>query len=168
MRFFLLGFMGTGKTTVGKLLAEKLKINYIDLDDYIEEKANRTIKHIFEWEGEEEFRKIERDALVEVLKDDGYVLSVGGGTSCFFDNMEKMKNKGITIYLKIDVDTLVNRLLETKHQRPLLWGKSKTELNEYILTTLEMREKYYSQANILILSKDLSPEELVYVIREKI
>ena len=142
--------MGCGKTTFGKKTASVLNIPFIDLDDYIEEKEKRTIKHIFETDGEKTFRKIENKSLLEVIHNEKFVLATGGGTPCFFDNLKTMKEHGITLYLELDIKSLVNRLLNAKIYRPLIWGKSVEELTEYVKKTLKSRNVYYKKAHIII------------------
>src|SRR5688500_7926474 len=101
MKVFLIGFMGSGKSTVGKKLAQKMTLDFIDLDAYIEKQRQKTISYFFENFGEEKFREIERDALAELLEKDNVVISTGGGTPCFFDNMEKIKKNGISVYIEM-------------------------------------------------------------------
>jgi len=108
MKVFLIGFMGSGKTTTGKELAQALGYQFIDLDTFIEEKYNQTIKTLFEYHGEDYFRKIENDALLEVTEMKGnMVIASGGGTSCFYNSVEFMNSVGITIYLRVDVAELL-------------------------------------------------------------
>src|SRR3972149_3269851 len=161
MKVFLFGFMGSGKTTYGVKIAQALNYNFIDLDDYLEKKAGRTIKHIFETEGEKKFRELERSVLLEVIKQDNIVVSTGGGTPCFFDNIEVMKKNGVTVYLEADINTLSDRLFNAKIHRPLIWGKSKQELVEYIENSVEQRNKFYKQASIIVDAKNLDIKKLI-------
>jgi shikimate kinase len=145
-KIFLIGYMGAGKTTVGKLLADKLNWSFIDVDGFIENRYRQTIAAIFEEKGEAGFRKIERRTLQEISAFENVVISTGGGLPCFFDNMDWMNQTGITIYLKADVNELVNRLNFDKQKRPLIRGKNLEELREFVETNLEKREFFYNRA----------------------
>ena len=167
MRVILFGFMGSGKSTYGRKLAKKLNYDFIDLDHYIESKEKQSIKHIFHTQGEDHFRKIEHNTLQEILEEDNYVLATGGGTPCFHNNIRLMNSKGLTIYLKLDIKTLVSRLLNTKINRPLIWGKSEKELTDYIKKTLKKRKKYYKKAHLIVNAKDIDLEALKRKIESK-
>ena len=160
MRIILFGFMGSGKSTYGRKLAKKMNHEFIDLDHYIESREKESIKHIFSHQGEDRFREIERECLLEILKKDNYVLATGGGTPCFYDNMKVMNQYGLTIYLKLDIKTLVSRLINAKINRPLIWGKSEKELTDFIKKTLKKRKKYYKKAHLTINAKDLDIRRL--------
>lgn len=165
MKVFLIGFMASGKTTVGKELAHALGYQFLDLDQYIETKHGRTIKQIFETKGEEHFRLIENEALKEVCSFNGdFVISSGGGTSCFFNNIDYMNRNGITVYLRLEVATLVARLVESKIDRPLLWGKTREELSDYIIRVLDERKKYYEKAQVIVDADSLNPYDLAKMI----
>ena len=153
MRIFLLGFMGSGKSYSGKRLAEKFRMSFIDLDDYIEEKEGRTIREIFEKEGEEYFRKIEKECLHEMGEKKMTIISTGGGTPCFFDNMKWMNENGVTIFLETSVEVLSNRLFDEMQKRPLLKDFSKEELKSFIEKKLEERNSFYHQTQILYKQK---------------
>lgn len=145
-RIILLGYMGAGKTTVGRELAKRLDMRFYDLDWYIESRFNKKVSQIFAEEGEEGFRKKERNMLHEVAEFEDVIISLGGGTPCFFDNMEYINQQGDTIYLKGTPDVLYEHLMMAKGKRPLLEGKSPEELKEYIKTSLIGREPFYNQA----------------------
>lgn len=169
MRIFLIGFMASGKSTIGRKLAAKIDKPFVDLDDYIEDKHNSTIRFLMYDKGAEEFRKIEQQALNEVVdKYKNIVVSTGGGTPCFFDNMKIMNHSGMTIYLEVDVPTLVNRLMNSKKDRPLIWGKSKEDLTIYALDLMGRRRGYYEQAQYKINGKNLNISSLVEMINEEI
>jgi shikimate kinase len=166
MKVFLIGFMGSGKSTIGDELAQTLGYHFIDLDTYIEEKHNNSIKILFEFHGEEHFRTIENEALREVSAMMGdIVIASGGGTSCFYNSVDFMNKVGITIYLRVEVSELVARLIESKKDRPLLWGKTQEELNNYILRVLEERKKYYEKARITVDFENMNVEQLASTIR---
>ena len=157
--FFLIGYMGSGKTTVGKRLAKKLNLQFIDTDLFIENRYHKSIAAIFEEKGEAGFREIERKALHEITDFENVVISTGGGLPCFFDNMEVMNQTGTTIYLKVSVKELMNRLKNGKQQRPLLKDKSSEEIKNYITINLEKREEFYNKATFIFETDDLFSSE---------
>ena len=145
-RIILIGYMGAGKTTVGKALSQALDLPFYDLDWYIEERHRRTIAQIFAEKGEKGFRDIERNILHEVAEFEDVVISCGGGTPCFFDNMEYMNRQAQTVYLKASPDILFRHLKMGKVERPLLKDKTEDEMKQYIRDSLSTREPFYSQA----------------------
>jgi shikimate kinase len=166
MKVYLIGFMASGKTTVGIELAKLLNYEFIDLDKYIEQKYEKTIKQIFEYKGEDYFRILENEALREVALIDGDILvASGGGTSCFYNSIDFMNKTGLTVYIKVEVGELVSRLIESKTDRPLLWGKTKEELNDYILRVLDERKKYYEKAKITLESSNADIQHLAQTIK---
>jgi shikimate kinase len=167
MRIFLTGYMGSGKSTIGRKVAALLGINFIDLDKYIEERNFKSVPKIFEQEGEAAFRLKERQALQEVAQFEEVVVGTGGGAPCFYDNMDLMNKAGITIYLAPDNETLAFRLLKSKTERPLIAGKSPEELQIFIQQALEKRAPFYEQSKIVIRGKnDVQPEEVLRLIKE--
>lgn len=146
VRIILIGYMGAGKTTVGRHLAKELGVPFYDLDWYIENRMRMKVAQIFAERGEESFRKIERNMLHEVAEFENVVISCGGGTPCFFDNMEYMNQQADVFYLKATPEVLHEHLLMGKSVRPLIVGKSKEELHEFICEQLKKREPFYSQA----------------------
>lgn len=149
-RIILIGYMGSGKTTVGKALAKDLGLQFYDLDWYIESRRRKTVPELFAERGEEGFREIERNMLHEVAEFEDIVLSCGGGTPCFFDNMDYLNSQGDVIWLKADAEVLYRHLLMGKTERPLLKGKSPEELIAFIKEQLEKREPYYSRARYVL------------------
>ena len=149
INIYLLGFMGSGKSYLGKLLAERLQYSFIDMDAYLEAKEGETISDIFKEGGEVAFRKLERDYLTASGDFEQTVIATGGGCPCFYDNMEWMDISGLTIYLKTPTAILVNRLHQETAHRPLLAGKSKKELHAFIDSKLQERGPYYEQAQII-------------------
>jgi len=138
--------MGAGKTTVGKSLAKDHGLSFYDLDWYIESRMRKTVPQLFAERGEEGFRKVEHNMLHEVAEFEDIVLSCGGGTPCFYDNMEYLNQQGQVIYLKAEPEVLYKHLLMGKVERPLLNGKSPEELITFIKEQLTTREKFYSKA----------------------
>lgn len=145
-RIILIGYMGAGKTTVGKALAKDLGLSFYDLDWYIEGRMHKTVQQLFAERGEEGFRQIEHNMLHEVAEFEDIVLSCGGGTPCFFDNIDYMNERGQVVYLKAGVDVLHKHLCMGKVERPLLKGKTPEELNAFIAVQLQQREPFYSKA----------------------
>lgn len=148
MPLFLIGYMASGKTTFGRALSKKTGLPFIDLDEYIEQTQGLTISEIFRKYNEEGFRNIEKEALNEVCFHQKSIIACGGGTPCFFDNMEVMKEAGTTVYLKASVPVLVKRLREENARRPIVAGKTYSEIEAIVKNQLAMRESYYSLADI--------------------
>lgn len=149
-RIILIGYMGSGKTTVGRALAKELSMPFYDLDWYIESRRRKTVPQIFAERGEEGFREIERYMLHEVAEFEDVIISCGGGTPCFFDNMDYLNQQGDVIWLKADPEVLYKHLLMGKTERPLLKGKSPEELMAFIRGQLEQREAFYAKARHVV------------------
>lgn len=147
--------MGAGKTAMGQLLAKRMNLTFVDLDNYIENKLMRTVADIFREEGESGFRRIEKECLREVAQFEDVVIATGGGTPCFFDNMEYMNSCGETIYLKLTPEHLAQRLSSSKIGiRPLLRDKKGYDLLQHITETLAKRESFYFRAKRIIEGND--------------
>jgi len=159
-RIFLIGFMGSGKTTYGRLIAKEQNMTFIDLDALLEDKYSKSIGVLFEEFGEPQFRKMEREALREAAQLKNCLIATGGGTPCFFDNMEYMNSLGDTIYLRTSVRELRDRLKMSRSKRPLLNQKSDQDLESYIAEMLEKREGYYMRAKFILDTDDLNPNNL--------
>jgi len=145
-RIILIGYMGAGKTTVGKALAKELGLQFYDLDWYIESRRRKTVPQLFAEVGEEGFRKMEYNMLHEAAEFEDVVISCGGGTPCFFDNIDYMNRQGQVVYLRCAPEVLRSHLLMGKTERPLLKGKSPEELTAFIQEQLEKREPFYTKA----------------------
>ena len=160
--------MGSGKTTIGKLLANKLKISFLDLDEVIEQGLEDSISNIFNGKGEIFFRKKEHEYLIDVLsKKEKLILSTGGGTPCYSGNMETMLTLADHVfYLKVSIPGLVKRLLLEKEHRPLIKNIDNGELPEFIGKHLFERNNFYLKANHIIECDDKDPETLVAEIQE--
>ena len=146
----LLGYMGAGKTSVGKVMARKLGLSFYDLDFFIEERFRRKVADIFAERGEEGFRKIEYNMLHELAEFEDVVIAVGGGTPCFFDNMDYMNSKGITVFMNASPEIIVRHLKISHTVRPLLQQKQGQELIDHISHHLEERMPYYQKAQYSI------------------
>ena len=145
-RVILVGYMGAGKTTIGKVLAREMGLEFYDLDNYIEDRFHQKIPDIFAQKGEEGFREIERKMLHEVAEFENVIISCGGGTPCFFDNMDYMNSRGETFFLDAPPTVLKEHLQMGKTVRPLIQGKTPEELIAYIEESLQKRLPYYQKA----------------------
>ena len=142
--------MGAGKTTLGRRLAMRLGISFYDLDWYVESRMRKTIPQIFAESGEQGFRLMERNMLHEVAEFEDVVLSCGGGTPCFFDNMDYMNSRGETVYLKASPEVLCQHLRMARTERPLIKGKTPDELLAFIRQQLADREPFYLKAHHIL------------------
>lgn len=167
-RIILIGYMGAGKTTIGKILAKDLGVPFYDLDWYIETRMRKKVKQIFDERGEEGFRIIEKNMLHEVAEFEDVVVACGGGTPCFFDNMEYMVGQGDVVYLRGTPDVLFRHLKMGKGVRPLLLGKSDEELLEYIKENVKKREEFYMKANHIVDIPCMEDEDKILDTTEKI
>ena len=149
-RIILIGYMGSGKTTVGKALSKETGMMFYDLDWYIESRMRKSVSQIFAEKGEEGFRKIEYNMLHEVAEFEDVIISCGGGTPCFFDNMDYLNQQGDVVYLKATPETLYKHLMMAKIERPLLKGKSSEELIAYITEHLKERASFYEKARHIL------------------
>lgn len=156
MKVFLLGFMGTGKTHWGRLWAAQHQMDFFDLDTVIEETTGLSIPAIFEQHGEAYFREKERALLYSFEDKKNFILSTGGGTPCFFDNMEWMNEQGITIYLSTPVYTLKERLIKEKEHRPLIKNLSDGEIEQFIEKRLKERNRFYSAARLILSTESIT------------
>jgi shikimate kinase len=167
MKFFLIGFMGAGKTTIGKFAARQNGLHFVDLDAYIEQKAGTTVREIFREKGEDFFRQLERKALEEVCAIEGLdlLVSCGGGTPCFFDNMDVLNGHGHTIYLDISAARLTERLRNAKDKRPLL-NSIDGDLQVFVHKKLMERAGFYMQAQSIIAEEYANKKYLAALVGE--
>lgn len=152
--------MYSGKSTVGKKLANLMNLNHIDTDKVFESKYNITISSFFEKYGENLFRELEHKILLETIEEDNIIVSTGGGLPCFHNNMDIIKENGISIYLNMSPISIIHRINNSKKKRPLLQNKSPEELQEYIENLLREREVFYNQANLKIKGEDPNIKEI--------
>lgn len=160
-RIFLIGYMGAGKTTLGKAFAREEGLAFIDLDWYIEERFHKSVSQIFAERGEAGFRELEKRMLHEVAEFEDVVISTGGGTPCFFDNMEHMNERGETVFLDVKTDVLFRRLKIAKRKRPLLAQKSDEELKTFINDALEKRLPHYRKAKHTFCANELEDRQQI-------
>ena len=170
MKVVLVGYMASGKSSVGKQLAIELGLEFVDLDNYIEQEQQNTINGIFQEKGEIFFRKLEHQMLSKVLEEkQSMVLSTGGGTPCYAGNMNTILAKSDhSIYLQLPVMALVNRIAKENDQRPLVKDLSEDELAEFVGKHLFERRNYYSQATLVLDCLDKSIEELITEIKQEL
>lgn len=164
-KIYIVGFMGSGKTTIGKKLAALLGWTFTDLDKRIEQKTGMTIPDIFSKLGEPHFRMIESEALMESSSIKGVVISTGGGAPCHYGNMDFMLANGLTVYLKLTPAQLRSRLTGSGTERPLIKGLEQEELLTFIETKLSERESYYSRSEMVIDGFDPDVKELAGMVR---
>ncbi|MBN2638510.1 MAG: AAA family ATPase [Bacteroidales bacterium] len=164
-KIYLVGFMGAGKSTIGKRLARQLGYSFIDMDDLFEMRYKIEIHTFFEKYDEKLFRKLEHDNLKRTFSMKNVVVSTGGGTPCFYNGIQKMNNNGLTIYLEMSPDGLAKRLMEAKNIRPLIKGKSGDELKLYISEKLSERSEYYKKARLIIDGHSINIKSLVNSIK---
>ncbi len=159
MKIFLIGYMGSGKSTLGKALATILSVPFIDMDNAIELMSGQSISEIFEKHGEAYFRNLESKALKDMEGVEAAIVACGGGTPCFNDNLEWMNKEGLTIYLKLSPQSIVQRLKNKRDERPLIKNKSEKELHDFIEQHLNSRTVFYEQAQLIYSTDELSLEE---------
>jgi shikimate kinase len=165
MKIFLIGFMGSGKTYWGKLLSIKLQLPFKDLDTVIVGKENKSVAEIFSGKGEEYFRYQEKEVLEQIIQEqDSFILSCGGGTPCFFNNIEIMKKNGKVVWLNTAIDVLKERLLKERMSRPLIREIDDAELKRYIIRKLSERRMYYEQADVMVNEESISLERLIQLV----
>ena len=162
MKIFLIGFMGSGKTHWGKLLSKKLGLAFFDLDTVIVDQEKKSVADIFSTKGEEYFRYKETEVLERIIQEqDGFILSCGGGTPCFFNNIEVMKKNGKVIWLNTSIDVLKQRLLRERKSRPLINAVDDGDLSRYIVKKLSERRMYYQQADVMVNEENVTMDELI-------
>ena len=167
-RIILIGYMGSGKTTIGKVLSKETGMMFYDLDWYIESRMRKSVAQIFAERGEEGFRKIEYNMLHEVAEFEDVIISCGGGTPCFFDNMDYLNAQGDVVYLKATPEVLYNHLLMGKTERPLLKDKTPEELIAFIREHLEKREPFYTKARYTLDVSTMDNYEKIKITIEKL
>ena len=161
MNITLIGYMGSGKTTIGKLLAKRLNFDFLDLDELIEKKYQQTIPEIFKEKGEIGFRKIEKEVLEESVLLPNTILSLGGGTPVYYNNINTINESSHSVYLLTPITAIVDRLNQNKGTRPLIQHLTEENLTEYVGKHLFERRHYYEQSKTTFNTKDLAPNDIV-------
>lgn len=164
MRIFLVGYMGSGKSRWGKMIANHYGLRFIDLDTHIEEREGMTIPEIFAKYNEEGFREIEKRALKSIGDIDNVIIATGGGAPCFDNNMQEMNSLGETLYIEGTPELLRDRITSSKTERPLVKNYSQDELLEYIQNHLNSRKPFYEQAKYKIVTGDLELENFIQIL----
>ncbi|WP_312077348.1 shikimate kinase [Chryseobacterium sp.] len=165
----LVGYMGSGKSHISKILSDKINFKLLDLDKEISRRVKMTIPEIFEKKGEIYFRKTEREVLEEILAtEENIVLSLGGGTPVYYNNMEIINLSSKSIFLRANISTLVERLSKQKDKRPLVANIAEEDLPEFIAKHLFERNVYYSKSQFTISTDNRDPEDIVNEIKEKL
>ncbi len=161
MRFFIIGFKNSGKTTFGRQLAEKLGLGFIDLDEQLEEQEGQTIPEIYTRVGEDAFRRLEWKALKSLVTKDNIVISTGGGAPCHCDNMSLMEQHGDVIYLKVTDETLIHRLKKAAEDRPIVKGKTEKELRQYVTHLRDRCEHHYKRARYIVDGEEINLDDFI-------
>jgi shikimate kinase len=161
LRYFIIGFKNSGKTTFGRRLAKGLGLGFVDLDELIEEKNGKTIPEIYTRLGDEAFRKLEWKALKDLVKTENIVVSTGGGAPCHCENMNLMEKYGDVIYLKVSDETLVTRLKKAAEDRPIVKGKTEEELREYIAELRSRCEHHLNRAKYIVDGENINLEDFI-------
>lgn len=166
MRVFLIGFMGSGKSKKGRKLAAQLGFDFVDMDEWVEKQAGKSIPEIFQEMGEDYFRTLEFEALLKISQKSNVVVSTGGGSPCYFNAIDKMNETGISIYLKGSPAFLRERLLESKKKRPLIENLNAEALLNYIEAKLTERSQVYQKATYTVEALGLRTKELFDIVLE--
>ena len=166
-RIYIVGYMGAGKTTAARRLAQRLGWEVADTDALFEEKYKISVCDFFNKYDEPLYRKLESEVLKETESLENVVVSTGGGTACYFDNMEWMNQHGLTVFLRISEKAVIDRLLHAKRKRPLSTGKTEAELTEFVQQHYTSRLPFYEQARITVKSEDLDLDNLIKLIENE-
>lgn len=164
MRIYLLGFMGSGKTSLGRRLAKKLDFVFVDLDNEIERLAGRPVDEIFKLFGEDHFRQLEQNVLHKTANLKRAVIATGGGTPCFFDNITFINSHGTSVYLRMSPGSLASRLAHAQKKRPLIHNLSQSSLHGYIESKLKEREVYYLQSKCIIKGESVKVDQVISLV----
>ena len=166
-RIYLVGYMGAGKTTAARRLAQRLGWEVADTDDLFEAKYKISVCDFFNKYDEPLYRKLESEVLKETEKLENVVISTGGGTACYFDNMDWMNQHGLTVFMRISPAAAVDRVLHSRHKRPLARGKTEAELMEFVSQHYAARMPFYERAQITVKSEDFDLEGLMLLIENQ-
>ncbi|MFP4289600.1 MAG: shikimate kinase [Bacteroidales bacterium] len=167
MIIFLIGFMGSGKSTLGKRLAHKIDYPFLDMDEAVEKQADMTIADMFKKKGEDYFRRKENEFLQQLDTQQNLIVATGGGSPCFYNNIEIMNTKGITVYLKMTPSGLAYRLKQSRGDRPLLADIGDGDLEDYIDNKLKIREPFYVQSSCIIKGENVKPDHVIDLVFDR-
>jgi shikimate kinase len=166
MRIYLVGYMGSGKTKLGREVAAQLGYEFIDLDEVFEEKYHISIADFFAKYNEETFRLLEHNLLMQTVARENCVISTGGGTPCYFDNMDFITSNGISFYIRVSSQLLVRRLLNVRVKRPVLKDIPNDRMEDFVRNQVAEREKYYLRASFVVEGQDVSAGTIEHLIRQ--
>jgi shikimate kinase len=166
MRIYLIGYMGSGKSTLGRELAFRLNLSFLDMDQFIEAKYLKTVPEIFREEGEMRFREKEQACLQEISAMENVVVAAGGGAPCFFDNMELMNRTGCCVFLDVEPGELAGRLIKGNVVRPLIQEKPEEELVQTIEGMMEKRRPFYEKARYIISGNSITADDVIHKIEK--
>ncbi len=162
MKIYLIGFMGAGKTHWGRQLSQKRAIPFFDLDEQVMTHTGKSIDEIFNEDGEEHFRLMEKEVMHIITEShDSFVMACGGGSPCYFNNIDYMNQSGTTVWINAPIETLFQRLLGEKNQRPLIRGLSDQQLRAFIIKKFADRKIYYEQADVVIDEDPVQLDKLI-------
>ncbi len=164
MRIYLVGFMGCGKSSLGRRLAKKLEYPFLDLDAEVEKQSGRTIPGLFAEKGEEYFRKLEQEVLHKTTDLSRAVIATGGGTPYYFDNMDFMNGQGVTVYLKMSPVSLSHRLENSRRTRPVIEGHKGKDLYQLVRKKLDEREPVYMRSQCIIKGESAKPDQIISLV----
>jgi shikimate kinase len=165
VRLFLIGYKNCGKTTLGGKLARRLSMEFIDLDEFIEYREQKSVPELYNQFGNEGFRVVEWKALKEIVKKDNVVISTGGGAPCHCDNMNLMEKYGEVIYIRLDSEMLVSRLKTATKDRPIVLNKTDEDLRNYIQDLRSRCEHHYTRAKYIVDGKDITVDKVLDVLK---
>jgi shikimate kinase len=168
VRYFIIGFKNSGKTTFGRKLAEMTGLAFVDLDEYIEQLEGHSVADIYTRLGDEGFRRIEWKALRKAVRTDDLVIATGGGAPCHCENMNLMEQHGKVIYLNVSDETLVDRLKVAALDRPIVKGKTEEELRQYVSALRDRCEHNYQRASYIIDGDNLNAIEVAAMLKDQI
>lgn len=162
MKIFLIGFMGSGKTHRGRELSQKLNLPFFDLDEQVVNSENKSINEIFEQDGEEYFRLKEKEVLHIITEShSSFVMACGGGSPCYFNNIEYMNQSGTTVWLNTPIPVLYERLAKERNKRPLLKNLSDEQLRAFIIKKFSDRKIYYEQADVFVEDENIGLDQFI-------
>ncbi|MEG2493309.1 MAG: shikimate kinase [Rikenellaceae bacterium] len=164
MIVFLVGYMGCGKSTLGRELAREMGCEFFDTDDIIEKQEGVNISDIFAQKGENSFRDMERKVIETLSEKKNAIVSTGGGLPCFRENMDLMNKIGFTIYIDVPIDILVSRIAKTGAKRPLVAQKSNAEISEFVLKSIAEREPFYAKAKMKVSGRSLRASDIIQML----
>lgn len=164
MRIFITGFMGSGKSSLGRRLANELDYEFLDTDILFEERFHMSIPNFFDRFGEEKFRELEHKILTVNIHKNNIVLSTGGGTPCFYDHMKLLKDNGTVVYIKMGIDDLFERLKQSRHKWPLISKENVNDLHDFIEEKLRDRAPIYEQAHVTVDGRHINAETLATIV----